>query len=151
MKKINIIVAVVVLLFCIGYFFMIQGLPDRNLANTLKSSFMPSLLLIILVGLTLILLIQNIVKDSEESCNYAITGKELLGILVMTVLIFAYVFLLDIVGFLIITPVVMFILMKLTGSKKIRETIIVSVSVTLVIYIIFDLLFRVQLPDGLIL
>lgn len=150
MKKINIVVAIVVLLFCCGYFIMIQGLPDRNLDNTLKSSFMPGLLLIILVGLTLVLLIKNIFQGSEEACNYTISRKELLGILVMTVILFAYVALLDILGFILITPFVMFILMKLTGSTKIKESIIVSISATAIIYLLFDMLFRVQLPDGLI-
>jgi putative tricarboxylic transport membrane protein len=130
---------------------MIQGLPDRNLENTLKSSFMPSLLLIILVGLSLILLITNIVKGSDESCGYHITKKELQGLLIITGLIFSYVYLLDIIGFIMTTPVLMFILMKLTVGFKLRESIIVSISATLGIYLLFDLLFKVQLPEGIIL
>ncbi|MDC7227681.1 MAG: tripartite tricarboxylate transporter TctB family protein [Spirochaetales bacterium] len=150
MKRVNIIAAAVVLLVCIGYFIMIQGLPDRNLDNTLKSSFMPTLLLLILVILSITLLIKNIVTDSEETCNYLISKRELLGLVAITGLIFAYIFLLDVTGFLLITPVIMFVLMRLTGGGKIRESIIVSVSATLIIYLLFDLLFQVQLPDGLI-
>ena len=151
MKKINIVIAVVLLLFCIGYFFMIKGLPDRNLENTLKSSFMPTLLLIIFMGLSVLLLIKNIALGTNEACDYMLTRRDLLGLLIVTALIFLYVFLMNITGFLIITPVVMFILMKLTGSSKIREAVIVSISASLLIYLLFDVLFKVQLPGGLVM
>ena len=149
MKKINIIISIVLLLFCIGYFFMIQGLPDRNLENTLKSSFMPGLLLIIFLALSLILLIKNLSIGSVEACDYQLTRNDGFGILAITALIFVYILIMNITGFLIITPVVVFILMKLTGSSKIREAIIVAVSATLLIYLLFDVIFKVQLPEGL--
>lgn len=151
MKKINIIISIVLLLFCIGYFFMIQGLPDRNLENTLKSSFMPTLLLSIFAGLTVIMLVKNIVAGSVEACDYLITKRDLLGLVSITALIFIYVFLMNITGFIIITPIVMFVLMKLTGTSKIREAIIVSITASVLIYLLFDVLFEVQLPGGLIM
>lgn len=151
MKKINIIISIILLLFCLGYFFMIGNLPDRNFQNTLNSSFMPYLLLIILTVLSLFLLVKNFLKGTHEICNHYITRKDLFGIAAITTMIFLYVFIMEFAGFIVTTPFVIFTLMKLTGSSSLKEAIIVSLSASFLIYFFFDFIFKVQLPSGIIM
>ncbi len=63
--------------------------------------------------------------------------KEMLGLLYVALIIYFYVFLMKIIGFIFITPAVLIILMKLTGSVKWKEMIIVSISATVLILFSF--------------
>ncbi len=151
MKKINIIISIVLLTAAGGYYSLIGTLPDRDLENTLSSAFMPTLLVYMIVFLSILLLIKNIHKGTAEDCCYHITGKEMIGLLYVALIIYFYVVLMKIIGFIFITPVVIIILMKLTGSVKWKEMIAVSVTATILIYFFFNFLFKVQLPHGILI
>jgi hypothetical protein len=56
MRVVNIILAVVLILFGCFYSYLTLNLPDRNLPNTLGSSFMPWVLVICLYGLAILFL-----------------------------------------------------------------------------------------------
>ncbi len=151
MKKINIIISVILMSLACVYYYLIGNLPDRDLANTLSSAFMPTLLCYFIMFLSAVLLVKNIRYGTAESCSYHITKKEMLGLLYVALIIYFYVFLMKIAGFIFITPVVMIILMRLTGSVKWKEMITVSVAATVLIYFFFNFLFRVQLPHGILM
>ena len=151
MKRINIIISLVLIAAGGFYYYLTGKLPDRDLANTLSSAFMPTLLFYCLIFLSVVLLVKNIKFGSREGCCYQITKKEILGLLYITLIIYFYVFLMKVVGFVFITPVVLIILMKLTGSVKWKEMIIVSITATVLIYFFFNFLFKVQLPHGILL
>ena len=151
MKRINIIISLVLIAAGGFYYYLTGKLPDRDLANTLSSAFMPVLLFYLLVFLSVLLLVKNIKYGTNEGCSYHITKKEMLGLLYVALIIYFYVFLMKIIGFIFVTPAVLIILMKLTGSVKWKEMIIVSVSATALIYFFFNFLFKVQLPHGILL
>jgi putative tricarboxylic transport membrane protein len=98
-----------------------------------------------------LLLGKNLIFGTDEGCKYQIKKKELLGLIAIVALIYLYVLLMRFGGFLVITPIIIFVLMKLTGSARIREAIIVSISATVLIYLLFDVIFNVQLPGGLLM
>ena len=56
-----------------------------------------------------------------------------------------------IVGFAIITPVIVFLLMKMMGAVNLKEMILTSVLVSASVYLLFVVVFRVQLPGGMII
>ena len=151
MKRINIIISIVLMTAAGVYYYLIGNLPDRNLANTLSSAFMPTLLFYFVMFLSILLIVKNIRYGTAENCYYHITKKEMLGLLYVALIIYFYVFLMKIVGFIFVTPVVIMILMKLTGSVKWKEMITVSVVATALIYFFFNFLFRVQLPHGILM
>ena len=91
MRVVNIISAVVLILFGCFYSYLTLHLPDRNLPNTLGSSFMPWVLVICLYGLAILLLLQSLFKVSAETCDYAISKKEGTGILFLIVLVIVYI------------------------------------------------------------
>ncbi len=148
MKRINVIISVVLAAFGGCYAFFITRLSTRNLPNTLGIAFMPWLLVILLWFLSLLLLLTAVVKGSRESCDYRLGAREGLGIVVMVVLVFAYVQLMRWFGFLLITPVILAVLMLLSGSRKWTEILLVSVLCAVGVYFFFQVVFRVQLPGG---
>lgn len=148
MKKANIIISSILILFCVFFGVLTARLPDRNLPNTLGIDFMPWVLLIILFLLSVLLLLTNFLGKSLETKDAKITLWEVAGILFLTLIVYGYVQAMNLFGFLIITPVFIAVLMLFTGSRKWKELIAVSVLATVGIYFFFQKVFQVQLPGG---
>lgn len=148
MKKANIIIAGILIVFCLFFGVLTARLPDRNLPNTLGIDFMPWVLVIILFCLCVMLLITNILGKSLESKDAVITLREVFGVLFLTLIVYGYVRAMSVFGFLIITPVFIAVLMFFTGSRKWKELVAVSVLSTIGIYFFFQKIFQVQLPGG---
>ena len=151
MKKINVILSAVIYAFGIFYLYQILMLPDRNMPGTLKSSFMPILLLTVLLGVNTVFLLISLLKPCIENCDYKIHRYEISGIINVILLIVGYVFLMRYAGFLLITPVMVFLLMKLMGAKNLKEMIIASGMVSISVYLVFVVFFKVMLPGGIII
>ena len=148
MRVVNIIVAIVLILFGCFYSYLTMHLPDRNLPNTLGSSFMPWVLAICLFVLSILLLLQSLFKVSAETCDYAISKKEGTGILFLVVLVVVYIKTMTFFGFLLITPFFLVALMLTIGARKWKEVILTSTLVTFGIYLFFQKVFQIILPAG---
>jgi len=148
MRRINIIISLVIIIFGAYYSFLITGLPDRNLPNTLGVSFMPWLLVLFLWFLAGFLLVKNLTREPNENCNPAISRREGVGIVLLIVMIPLYVRAMMLAGFLLTTPIVLIILMLMCGARRWREIVIFSRAVTGMVYLLFRVGFRVQLPMG---
>jgi len=148
MRVVNIILAIVLILFGFFYSYLTMHLPDRNLPNTLGSSFMPWVLAICLFVLSILLLLQSLFKVSAETCDYAISKKEGTGILFLVVLVVVYIKTMTFFGFLLITPFFLVALMLTIGARKWKEVILTSTLVTFGIYLFFQKVFQIILPAG---
>ena len=148
MKKANIIVALVLLCFTGVYAYLTSQLPDRNLPNTLGSDFMPWLLATILFILSGCLLIMNATGKTRENFEPKIALKEVVSVIVLTIFVYFYVKAIQLIGFLYITPFFLAALMWISGARKIKEIIILSAVSTAGIYLFFQKVFKVILPQG---
>ncbi len=148
MRVVNIIVAIVLILFGCFYSYLTMHLPDRNLPNTLGSSFMPWVLAICLFVLSILLLLQSLFKVSAETCDYAISKKEGTSILFLIVFVIVYIKAMEYFGFLLITPFFLVALMLTIGARKWKEVILTSTLVTFGIYLFFQKVFQIILPAG---
>ena len=148
MKKVNVILSALLIGLGIFYAYLTAGLPDRNLPNTLGSDFMPWVLAGCLLLLSLLLLIKTIFGNSLEQFDFSISPKEGLGVIFLTVSVFAYVKLMILIGFVLATPIFLTLLMLITGSRKWKEIVIVSFIATFSIYLLFQKIFQVILPRG---
>ena len=151
MKKINIILSAVIYLFAIGYFWQILMLPDRNMPGTLKSNFMPTLLFVLLMIANTAFLIVSLIRPCLEKCDYIIHKYELMGIVKVVSLIIGYIVLIRIMGFAAVTPIAVFLLMKMMGASSLKEMLLTSILVSASVYFLFVVVFRVQLPGGMII
>lgn len=148
MKKANIIISIVLIIFSCFYAFLTTNLPARNLPNTLGSDFMPWLLVICLFFLSALLLFKSLFMVTLEKSDYKISMKEGSGIIFLTILVFLYVKAMSMFGFILLTPIFVAVLMFISGSRKWKEVVIVAVVVTFGIYFFFSKVFRVPLPGG---
>ena len=62
----------------------------------------------------------------------------------------AYLLLMDLVGFVIMTPLYIAAMLFALGTKKVRTLLFVPIAATTVLYIVFGLFFGVLLPPGLL-
>ena len=148
MKKVNVILAALLIGLGIFYAYLAANLPDRNLPNTLGSDFMPWVLAGCLLLLSLLFLIKTVFGSTPEQFDFSISPKEGFGVIFLTVCVFAYVKLMLLIGFVLATPIFLALLMLITGSRKWKEIVMVSIFATFSIYLLFQKIFQVILPRG---
>jgi putative tricarboxylic transport membrane protein len=151
MKRVNIFIAVVLLIFAGYYAWLTAALPTRNLPNTMGIDFFPWVLCTLMTGLSLLLLIKNLFFGTSEKCAYRFEWIEIKEILLFLILTDAYIQTMDFIGFLIATPVYLAILMIGSGSRRWKEIALISVLTSIGIYLFFDKIFQVILPSGKLL
>ena len=148
MKKANIIVSIVLIVFTGFYAYLISQLPARNLPNTLGSAFMPWLLASLLFILAAGLLLTNAIGGTRETSNPKVSLKEGLSVIFLTFIVYLYVKAIQLFGFITITPLFLAALMLISGARKWKEILLVSIFSTLGIYLFFQKIFKVILPHG---
>jgi putative tricarboxylic transport membrane protein len=149
MRRANIFISIVLIFFTIFYAYLITRLPTRNLPHTLGVDFMPWVLTICFLLLILLLLIENLFdKRKEEESVVSISFREGLKIISLIAIIILYIKVMILLGFLLVTPVFIAVLMVISGSKRLKEIIIFSIGITLAVYSLFFQLFNVPLPGG---
>jgi len=148
MRIVNISIAVILMLFGGFYSYLTFVLPDRNLPNTLGSSFMPWVLVTCLFVLAVLMMVQAIYRGSVETCDYAISKKEGIGIIFLVVVVVVYIKAMAFLGFLLVTPIFLAVLMLTIGARKWKEILLTSALVTFGIYLFFQKVFQIILPAG---
>lgn len=146
--KPNTISGSILLVVAAGYGYMIINLPNRNLPNTVGANFMPMLFDIGLGLLSIALLSQGIrgrTGGTERGPIKPLTVGEIIGIIAVFAIFFAYIFLINVVGFLIVTPLVLLALLLLQGISKPWSIVAVCVAVTVGVYLLFRYGFEVQI------
>jgi len=148
MKKANIIASIVLILFTGFYAYLISQLPTRNLPNTLGIAFMPSLLAGFLFILAAGLLITNAIRGTQEKSDPKVSLKEGLSVIFLAFFVYLYVKAIQLLGFITVTPFFLAALMWISGARKWKEILLVSIASTLGIYLFFQKVFKVILPHG---
>jgi hypothetical protein len=151
MKRVNLIAASILLIFCGWYAYLTYNLPDRNLPGTLGIDFMPWVLVICLGSLSGLLLIQGLVAPAPTSPGTndpSFSRREIIGVVSLTVLVFLYIKAIAWLGYLISTPIYLASLMLVSGFRKWVHIILVSLLATGGIYLFFNKVFQIQLPGG---
>ena len=118
----------------------------------------PQLLMIFLLILSLILLIQGILgkpssRDGEqEGEDYLVLSAEALITLgILSTAIVLYSIFVEILGFLLLTPFWVVVMMAAAGERKWTKIFLVGILATGLIYYVFWKLIYVQLPLGSVL
>jgi hypothetical protein len=74
--------------------------------------------------------------------------KEGLGDIFLTIFVYLYINAIQLLGFITITPFFLAALMWISGARKWREILLVSIASTIGIYLFFQKIFKVILPQG---
>ncbi|HLO12920.1 MAG TPA: tripartite tricarboxylate transporter TctB family protein [Pseudoneobacillus sp.] len=143
---------------CISIMLIVVAVLTINVAATFPSlegtdvgaAYFPKMLSFILIGLSILLFIQSLREPkSEQSDSSSQTNnwkKTFLGIVGTIV----YTFIFHYIGFYIATILFLFAMMWMLGFKKIVVSIILSIGITLFIYVVFEMLLQVPIPKGVL-
>ena len=153
-------------------YYVSQSFPVRPyIPRAQNPGFYPSLLSLVLIALSTIYLIQVIIKIKREETaknqedfeaisekkgksfwgKATSQTKKYLGIAI--IMLFAYTYLMNWLGFATSTFVFLLVTSKVLSSneEKLYRLIIFSLSVTAILYVVFDIIIRIRFPEGLLI
>lgn len=128
-----------------GIFILINSLNMPNMPLGLGPGDFPEIVSVGLIICGIILAVQSLRSLEKPKKIYA--KESLKDILVIIFLSLLYVYLVSYIGFLYLTPFLMFVTMYLFGYRKIPYAIAISIVFTLLVYYIFYGIFKVPLPQ----
>lgn len=143
--------------FCLGVFFTLLGIVVLVLGLRMPSSqrgigpgVYPTFIAIIMIICGAVVAIENAMHGLEIP-SFVIKNKPgMLRMLALLLATFLYLYLLDIVGFLLLSPFYMFFVMWLYGQRRWKSSILISILTTVILYGVFVKLFRIFLPTGIL-
>lgn len=113
-------------------------IPDAD------SRIFPTAIVVILIGLGTVLLLITLLKKEKTNCNFSNTlrGMKLFGILLAFALCTKWF------GFYSCVPFFLLAAMLFLGQRNKVTLAVVTVAMTVVVILLFDVLFKVRIPEG---
>ncbi|WP_347548644.1 tripartite tricarboxylate transporter TctB family protein [Pseudalkalibacillus hwajinpoensis] len=139
-------VAISLLLISILYLVLSFQIPPFPY-SIVDADALPKGLGFILVVLSIFLFIQNPIEDRKKS---DLKKEEVLMLLAVAGLIFIYILLFELLGFVVVTILFLLVTSRILGYTKWKTLIAVSVGFTLVLYFSFNYLLQIYLPQGIL-
>ena len=146
MKKGNIISSVICILLGLFIIFETKDFPE-GAAGVPGPAFFPRILAWVVIGLSILLIINTIVKRDDRKIT--LLDKDSIKVYATIGFLLAYLLLLNVLGFVFATPIFLFSLIFFYIRKNIVKNAIISVAVTFLIYGVFSTLLAVPLPQGI--
>ncbi|WP_270181185.1 tripartite tricarboxylate transporter TctB family protein [Alkalihalobacillus sp. CinArs1] len=139
-------VALFLFVFSFAYLVFTFNLPPFPYA-IVDADALPKGLGFLLAALSILLFIQNPVHDRKKS---NMKKDEVLMLLAVAGLIFVYILLFELLGFVVVTILFLLVTSRLLGYTKWKSLIAVAVGFTLVLYFSFNYLLQIYLPQGIL-
>ena len=95
-----------------------------------------------------ILIIGSFFLKKKDESEAFIDKDSLFTLAMMAAICFAYLLVLPHIGYLLATPLLIIGIMWLLGTRKIMPLLLVSLGTTLVLFVIFYFMLRINLPLG---
>nr|ADI21932.1 hypothetical protein [uncultured nuHF2 cluster bacterium HF0130_29D04] len=149
MKKRNLVASLFLFLFCAGYAYTAYQLPTRAIENSTQPSFFPWVIVVFLFVLTLSLLIQSLFyKNTDKVENKKTLGYQISAY--ASILSISYLIFLPILGFVLANIFLFVGLMILYKEKRLIFILTCSITIPLIIFLIFKKVFSISLPVGIL-
>jgi len=136
-------------IFIVGaiFYFLACQLPVAKVG--LGAGGYPKFITVILCTLAIILSIQSYFKMRKNlKDERKTTAKELLSVGALALSFFLYLVSMKYIGFLISTPIFLLLFLYQYGERNWIRMILVSVITPALIYVLFQYVFKVILPNG---
>ncbi|KJS19929.1 MAG: hypothetical protein VR72_16840 [Clostridiaceae bacterium BRH_c20a] len=132
------------------FLFMNVNIVARPSMTTkgINASFWPKLLLIILALLSIGIVIGSFINSKEKFDLKIIFNKRNLKFVLTVLVCIIYTSILEILGFIIATPMMLMLLLAFIGIKKKSILFSVPFIVTICMTLLFSTLIKVPLPVG---
>ena len=140
----NRISGLVVFLIAFAIFWQGKGLSIGSL-HAPGPGFFPALIAAVLVLLSLFLMIKGGKEESEED---AVSAPAITRMLVLFAALVAYFLLLEYLGFVVVSFLLMFFLFLWVGRQRWYVAFLSAVACIGLAYVLFDILLKSNLPRG---
>ncbi|MDK2986168.1 MAG: Tripartite tricarboxylate transporter TctB family [Clostridia bacterium] len=134
----------ILLVFSVWFYFTAQTIPKGNVSG-MPPSFFPSFLAIILGILSFIVVIKGI-KQILAGSQLKIERKNHKNVFLLFLLLIAYLFAFQHLGFIVTTIIYLILVMLLLKAGKLVKIVPISIIITLAVYYIFGVGFKIPLP-----
>lgn len=114
------------------------------------ADLVPKALGYIMVVLAVLLYFDKQSETNEEKEKRAIPKKEIGVLSVVAFMIFCYIFLFELLGFVVVTALFLFICSRFLGYTNVKVNAIVSVLFPSLLYYLFHYLLQIRLPQGIL-
>jgi len=166
MSKADIVLGIIFAALSIVFYIGTLSFPKFSIG--INPKVYPLIIIISTFALSVTLMVQGIIKLKKEKMPPAKTtaekspsepsssevslprGKTALKLIVLSIGMLAYVIGFEPLGYIIVTPLLMALTMYLFGERKLLRIIVVSVTVSIILYWSFRMVFRVPLPRSII-
>lgn len=146
MKTGNWIAVLLFLFLSTAIWTMTAGFPPSDDPNIPGAAFFPRLIAMIIAGLTVLMAIEN-VRTNDKSKLFDWTNPGLKRNFLLLIVSSVYCYLLGNIGFLILTPICLMIMMLIMELKgRLGWKLFSSVAATVAIYLVFEVFLDVPLP-----
>lgn len=144
-RKISLILAALAM----GYLILSYQLPSYPYVPV-DSDFVPKVLGYLLILLSAALFFTGKENPDEDKKEDEVSKSELPVLLTVTAMVLMYIFLLEILGFVIVTILFIFFCSWFLGYRHFKVNAAVSVLFPVTVYYIFNYLLQIRLPNGLL-
>lgn len=149
LSRINQKIAVILAILAGVYLLLSFNLPKYSNA-IIDADVVPKGLGLLLMFFAVLLYFDKKQEAEAEKLKRTITKENVLLLVAVLIFILIYIFLLEIIGFLIMTALFIFGCSLFLGYRKHVTNAMVSVIFSLVIYGLFNYLLKINLPAGII-
>lgn len=148
MNKPNLIYSILGLILSIYVFVTASSFPTPP-GNTMGPGYYPILLSIGLLVLSAILLIQTLLKAGKETFEkFDMKSPEVIRFMVSLLATVIYAFVMQYLGFILASVIYLFFLMYLLLNRAYIKMAIISVGVSVSVYLVFSHALNLTLPLG---
>ncbi|AJD89697.1 hypothetical protein JMA_03800 [Jeotgalibacillus malaysiensis] len=149
LAKTNQKAALVVALIAVIYLLLSFNLPAYSNA-LIDADVIPKGLGFLLLFFALLLYLDKKNETEADKEKRKISKKHVINLLVVAGMILVYIFLLEIIGFVLMTTIFIFVCSLYLDYKHHVTNIITSVVFSLAIYGLFNYLLKINLPAGIL-
>ncbi|MCP4400848.1 MAG: tripartite tricarboxylate transporter TctB family protein [bacterium] len=120
-----------------------------GMATQMSPSFFPTIAAVLLIVLGIVLISQSFVKSSVQQ-PIRISRNAVLRVILAALLLIAYTYLFQHLGFVVTSALFFGIFAYMFGSRNFLEITISMVLVPVVVWLFFEMLFKIPLPHGIL-
>ena len=147
------VIALIVFLLGAGYLYIASTFPRLEISDPLGPKAFPVILGIALIMAVVLLVFESFRKPVEGAQKEDEPGEEgskhLLLIIAIVIVTIIYAVILERVGYLLDTVLLLIVIMAYFNKKKWLQNGLISICFTLATYLVFAKLLGVTLPKGL--
>lgn len=149
LKTLNQKLSIFLIVLSVGYLYLSYNLKEYPYVPV-DSDFLPKVLGYFLIILAIFLFFDKSSETEEEKEKRTVPKKDILVLLAVGGMIFLYIFLLELIGFVLSSMLFIFLCSWFLGYRKFKTNGLVAVIFPLVMYLSFNYLLQIRLPQGIL-